>query len=75
MNNKRRKQLKQAISLLEDAQKIIDDVCNEEEESSANLPDNLQSSDMADTMNENCESLQEVSSSIDDIIFTIQDLT
>ncbi|MBR6251721.1 MAG: hypothetical protein IKR17_11080 [Bacteroidales bacterium] len=74
MNNQRRKQLKQAVKLLEEAREIVDNVCNEEDSALSNLPDNLQSSEIADTMSENCDSLQEVSDSIDDAISTIQEL-
>ena len=74
MNNQRRKQLKQAVKLLEEAREIVDNVCNEEDSALSNLPDNLQSSEIADTMSEYCNSLQEVSSSIDDVVDTIQDM-
>ena len=74
MNNKRRKLLKQVLPLLKEAQKIIENVASEEEESLSNIPESLQDSEMAETLNENICELEEIGDFIDEAICGIDSI-
>ena len=59
MNNSRRKELEKAVNLLEEAQSIIEDCRDEEQDYLDNMPENLQYSekhDMAEEVVNNLES-------------------
>ena len=71
MNNVRRKQLKEAIDLIERATAVIEGVKDEEEEALANLPENLQESERADNMQECIDLLEEI---YDDLIDRAEEL-
>ncbi|MBR4324141.1 MAG: hypothetical protein IKP73_01290 [Bacteroidales bacterium] len=72
MNNKRRKQLKQVLQMLNEAQKIIENVATEEEESLSNLPESLQDSEMAETLNDNISEMEESVTSIEEAISNLE---
>ena len=50
MNYQRRKRLRVACSLLEEASSIVEDVRDEEQDSLDNMPENLQDSERAERM-------------------------
>ena len=74
MNNLRRKKVKQAIKMLNEAQKIIEEIASEEEESLDNIPDSLQDSEMAEKLNENIFVLDEADSSLADAIISLENV-
>lgn len=74
MNNQRRKRLKDAIKLLEQARSIIDSVRDEEEESYDNLPEGLQDSEKGGTMLDNMDVLEEQGESIGEIISELEEV-
>lgn len=74
MNARRRKDLEQAISMLEQAREIIECTREEEQEAYDNLPESIQVGDRACRMYENFDNLEETSSAIDDIIESINEI-
>ncbi len=66
MNNKRRKKLKQAISLLDSVYEIIFQVAEEEQDCFDNLPENLQESDRGEKMEEAISELENAAEKIDE---------
>ena len=72
MNNTKRKRLKTAITLIEQANDIISDVAENEQDCLDNMPENLQMSDRYETM-ENCvSSLEDVVSQLDNAVEGIE---
>ena len=69
MNNKKRKQLKDANDLLDAASQIIDSVLNDEEMCMENMPESLQESDRYYAM----ENVVDILSSVLDDISSVQD--
>ncbi len=74
MNNSRRKQLKKALALIEDACDLLTEVRDEEESAYDNLPDSLQMSDKGDTMQENIDNIDEAISSLEDAQSTLESI-
>jgi len=62
----RAKRLEEAINSINSAKEIVEELKNEMQEWYDNMPENLQSSDKADRIQECVSSLEEVSSSLDD---------
>ena len=67
MNNSRRKELEKAVSLLEEAQSIIESCRDDEQDYLDNMPENLQCSEKhdvaenaVDCLNTACDSIEEV---------------
>lgn len=80
MNNARRKQLKDAIGLLEkahenieDARIIIESVRDEEQDAYDNLPESLQEGEKGEAINECIDQLDEVFYEVDDMYGTLDD--
>lgn len=59
MNNKRRTQLERALSILSNASSILEDVLDAEQDSMDNYPENLQSTDRFERMEQAVDSLGE----------------
>ena len=74
MNNIRRKQLKEAIELIEQARSIVESVQDEEQDAFDNLPENLQCSERGETMEENADRLGEIWDSLSDQVDEIDDI-
>lgn len=79
MNRDRRKELAEAITLLNGAQEslesakdIIDSVRDEEEEAYDNLPESLQEGEKGEVMQVNIDSLDEIVSELEDIKDSIE---
>ena len=74
MNNFRRKQLQQAMQLLEEANDIINDVMDEEDMSFNNLSDGLQQTMRGETMENNIDEMNDAISSICDAISSLDNI-
>lgn len=74
MNNFRRKQLEQAMKLIEQAQCIIAEVANQEQDAFENLPEGLQYSDRGNTLYENANALDDVASELENQMDNIMEI-
>ena len=72
MTKYRRKQLAKAVELLQEAQQIIEEVKDEEQEAFDNLPEPLQYSERGEAMEEAISELEEVCDSMDGIISSVE---
>lgn len=68
MNNKRRKELRRAIEIIETALDIVNQVKDEEEDSMYNYPENLQGTEIYETMEVAVDTMEEVTSAIEDAV-------
>lgn len=66
MNNKRRKELRRAIDMIEAALDIVNSVKDEEEDAMCNYPENLQGTETYETMEVAVDTMEEVASAIED---------
>lgn len=66
MNNKRRKELRKAISMIEAALDIVNSVKDEEEDTMYNYPANLQGTETYETMEVAVDTMEEIISAIED---------
>ena len=74
MNKLRRKQLQEAIELIEKAKSIVESVQDEEQDAFDSLPENLQCSERGETMEENCDRLGEILDTLSDQVDEIDDI-
>lgn len=65
MNDRRRKSLKQALSMLESASQIINMVAEEEQDCLDNMPENLQGSERYEKMEDVVSLLESATEDID----------
>ena len=75
MNKARRKRLREANELLDQAMNIVSECAEEERVCYDNLPESLQYAEAGERMSENADSLEEVPDSIQDIIDQIAEIT
>lgn len=68
MNKARRKWLENIIDKLDDIKSEIESIREEEQDAYDNIPENLNDSEMATTMGENLDDLDEVLSNLEDYI-------
>lgn len=73
MNNVRRKRLREAIELLEQAKWIIDEVKEEEQEYFDNMPEGIQTSERGEQMEEIIYNLEEHFDNIETIVDEMTD--
>lgn len=66
MNNKRRKELRRAIDMIETALDIVNSAKDEEEDAMYNYPENLQSTETYENMEVAVDTMGEVTSAIED---------
>ncbi|MCI7287736.1 MAG: hypothetical protein PUK02_14585 [Parabacteroides sp.] len=66
MNNLRRKQIKEALSLIEEAYDLLTMAKDEEEMAFDNLPESLQYSERGDIMQDNITNLDNAITGLDD---------
>lgn len=66
MNNKRRKELRRAIEIIETALDIVNSVKDEEEDAMYNYPENLQGTEAYENMEVAVDTMEEVTSAIED---------
>ena len=74
MNRKRREMVLSAISTLESAKDVLDDVLYEETDAMENIPENLQSSERYEKMEENVDILQDAIDDINEAIEKLSDI-
>lgn len=72
MNKARRQRLAKWLQNIENIKDELEDVCSDEESCFDNLPENLQSSQMASDMEEAVEQMNEAVSLIEDAISIIE---
>lgn len=65
MNKARRKEIARAIELMEQAREILEAVMEEEQEAFDNLPENLQSSERGEAMEEYISTLEDSIDALD----------
>lgn len=68
MNNKRRIELRRAISMIEAALDIVNSVKDEEEDTMYNYPENLQGTEIYENMEVAVDTIEEVTSAIEDAV-------
>ena len=73
MNNKRRKELRRAIEMIETALDIVNQVKDEEEDSMYNYPENLQGTETYETMETAVDTMDDAISNIDDGISSLNE--
>jgi len=73
MNNDRRKNLKKAVKMINEARDIVDDVMNEEQMAFDNLPEGLQEAERGIEMEDNVSELESITSDIDEIVERIEE--
>lgn len=66
MNRERRKRLQKVFDMIDEAQQILSDVKDEEQESYENLPENFQYGEKGEEMQGYIEMLDEVDGYLDD---------
>lgn len=75
MNNSRRKALRKAAEVIEEARSIVESIKDEEEEAFEGMPENLQGSERGDAIQQYVDALEAISSNLEDAIGQIQDIT
>lgn len=75
MNNSRRKELEKAVSLLEEAQSIIETCRDEEQDYLDNMPENLQSSEKHDVAENAVYCLDTAYDSLSEVIDSVNSAT
>lgn len=74
MNNTRRAQLRKALSMIETAQSIIEEVKEQEQEAYDNLPEGLQESDRGRDIDENAYTLEMALDEIETIVDSLYEV-
>ena len=74
MNKARRKQIAEAIALIEQAQTILADVAADEQEAFDNMPEGLQQADNGQKMEEAIRTLEEKNSDLETTIDELREL-
>jgi|WetSurMetagenome_2_1015567.scaffolds.fasta_scaffold332953_2 hypothetical protein len=59
MNKERRKRIEHALTALNKAQEILEEVKSDEQDALNNIPDNLQATERSSTMEDGIQSLEE----------------
>ena len=71
MNDVRRKELQEAVELLDKAMMIIEGAKDEEEDAYYNLPESLQESERAEKMYENVEKMGDMYDTLDEMVYDL----
>ena len=74
MNNKRRKELRRAIDMIETALDIVNSVKDEEEDAMCNYPENLQGTEIYENMETAVDTMEDAVSNIDDGISSLNEV-
>lgn len=72
MNDARRRQLRRAIVLINEATSIMESVCDQEEEARDNMPENLQSTDRFEAMEDAIDSLNNAAEKLEEAVESIE---
>lgn len=73
MNDKRRKKLRRAIEMIENALDIVLEVKDDEEDSMCNYPENLQGTETYENMEVAVDTMEEVEGSIEEGLDTLRE--
>ena len=73
MNNKRRKELRRAIDMIETALDIVNSAKHEEEDAMCNYPENLQGTEIYENMETAVDTMEDAVSNIDDGISSLNE--
>ncbi len=73
MNKDRRKQIDEALALLERAQGLIEEIHDDESEAYEGLPESLQNGDRGQVMQEAIDNLSEARDGLDDLMDRLRD--
>lgn len=73
MNNKRRKELRRAIEIIETALDIVNQVKDKEEDSMYNYPENLHGTELYESMEIAVDAMDDAISNIDDGISSLNE--
>lgn len=74
MNKLRRRQLRAALDLLDEARSILETVQEDEQEAFDNMPESLQSSERGEAMGETISNLEDAVSSLEEIDETFEEV-
>lgn len=74
MNKLRRRQLRAALDLLDEARSILETVQEDEQEAFDNMPESLQSSERGEAMEETISNLEDAVSSLEKIGETFEEV-
>lgn len=74
MNNYRRKELKKAIDLLDEARFIIEQIAEEERDAFDNLPESLRYSERGEAMEDFANRLDDVAYSLEEAAGEVEDV-
>ena len=75
MNKVRRQSIKEAIDLIQQANEILAEVGDEEEEAFDNMPESLQEGERGEQMQEYIDMIDEANEAIDDLIGNLSEIT
>lgn len=75
MNKARREKIKNAIDLIQQANEILAEVGDEEDEAFDNMPESLQESERGEQMKEYIDMIDEANEAIDDLIGNLSEIT
>lgn len=73
MNNDRRKKLKQAVKMINEARDVVDGVMDEEQMAFDNLPEGLQEAEKGSEMEDNVSELESITEAIDEVVERIEE--
>lgn len=73
MNNKRRKQISDIITSLENVKSEIENVLSDEQEYLDNIPENLQGSERYEIAESAVNNLESASDSVDEVLSALQE--
>lgn len=75
MNKNRRKRLAEAKELLEQAFSIIEEVKDEEQEAYDNIPENLQSSERSEDIEEYIDKLEDMCTNFEEAVMELEEIS
>ena len=74
MNAARRKELKRALEMLDEAKTILEQVAEEEQEAYDNLPESIQDSEKGEQIYDNADTLSGYMDDLDDMMSAIEEM-
>lgn len=74
MNNTRRKQIKSCIARFKNTLNDFNSIISDEEYAFENIPENLQSSMRSEEMQDNIDTMYEISDSIENALIDLEDI-
>ena len=74
MNAARRKELKRALEMLDEAKTILEQVAEEDQEAYDNLPESIQDSEKGEQIYDNADTLSGYMDDLDDMMSAIEEM-